>query len=138
MMSCRNCGKEIHESAPACPQCGGLQHPAGKAGARGAEPGLWMPVTGLVCSILCALALLDEELPDIDLISGIFKLGMIGIVFGIFSICNQVAVRRWQLRSKGLVARRAAVFPVQCSPVLLIYLVHSHEQMIHFHQHLRN
>lgn len=94
MLFCRYCGKEIHESAPACPQCGGLQHPAGKAGARGPEPGLWVPVTGLVCGILGALALLDENPPDIDLITGIFTLGAIGMVFGIVSICNQVTGKK--------------------------------------------
>jgi len=104
MMFCRYCGKEIHESAPACPQCGGLQHPAAKAGARGAEPGLWMPVTGLVCSILCALALLDEAPPNIDLISGIFTLGMIGIIFGIVSICNQVTGKKMAIASVVLSA----------------------------------
>lgn len=26
MFFCRGCGKEIHESAPACPYCGALQN----------------------------------------------------------------------------------------------------------------
>jgi len=104
MMFCRYCGKEIHESAPACPQCGGLQHPAGKAGKRNAEPGLWVPVTGMVCGILSALALLDEEPPDIDLITGIFTLGMIGMVFGIVSICNQATGKKMAIAAVVLSA----------------------------------
>lgn len=29
MVYCRGCGKEIHETAPACPHCGALQRAAG-------------------------------------------------------------------------------------------------------------
>lgn len=34
MVFCRGCGKQIHESAPTCPQCGAVQVVAGSAKSR--------------------------------------------------------------------------------------------------------
>ncbi|QNA88831.1 DUF4190 domain-containing protein [Massilia sp. Dwa41.01b] len=94
MMFCRCCGKEIHESAPACPQCGGLQHAAPAAVARPGEPGLWLPIGGLICGLLSAMALLDDAPLDHDTATGIFLFSVIGLVFGIVSMRNQEAGKK--------------------------------------------
>jgi uncharacterized membrane protein len=94
MVYCRCCGKEIHESAPACPQCGGLQNAKMPAAAKGKEPGLWMPITALICAILDVLALMDDKLPDRDETVGLVMFGIVGIMFGSVSIRNQSAGKK--------------------------------------------
>lgn len=87
MVFCRHCAKEIHVSAPACPQCGGVQSD-GHTAAPGA-PGLWMPITALVCTILGVLACLDTSSWDTDTTVGVGIMGVLGGVFGIISLRTQ-------------------------------------------------
>ncbi|HEY0489516.1 MAG TPA: zinc ribbon domain-containing protein [Telluria sp.] len=96
MTFCRYCGKEIHHSAPTCPQCGGVQVPEGPAAlAKPASEGtLWLPVAGLVLSILTLLALLDESEADVDTIVGMAMFSVLGLVFGVVSIRTQEAGKR--------------------------------------------
>lgn len=97
MVFCRCCGKEIHQSAPACPQCGGLQNVAAAVApvaAKTGEPGLWVPITALIGGIIGAAAILDDKIPDRDTTVGIITAGIIGIVFGVVSIRNQSAGKK--------------------------------------------
>jgi hypothetical protein len=95
MVFCRCCGKEIHESAPACPQCGGLQQAlAPPAQKKPGEPGLWVPIVGLTCAILGLLACMGDGEFDRDTTVGIVTFDLIGIVFGIVSIRNQAAGKK--------------------------------------------
>ena len=63
MTYCTGCGHQIHETAPACPQCGAVQ-PAAKltvqAGKK-AQGTLWLPVPALVCGLIPVLALSDPH-----------------------------------------------------------------------------
>jgi peptidoglycan/LPS O-acetylase OafA/YrhL len=101
MVFCRCCGKEIHESAPTCPQCGGLQiiPQVQVATNKASEPGLWVAITALTCAILGVLALMDDGMPDRDTTLGIFAFEMIGMVFGIVSIRNQEAGKKMAIAS---------------------------------------
>lgn len=87
MVFCRHCGKEIHVSAPACPQCGAIQS-ASPTAVPGA-PGLWMPITALIFTILGVLACFDPEQWDTDTGVGVGLMGLLGGVFGIISIKTQ-------------------------------------------------
>lgn len=53
MIYCRSCGKQLHESARFCPQCGFSFQPV-----EAPSPSIWMAVTALVLSILTLLLLL--------------------------------------------------------------------------------
>lgn len=87
MVFCRHCGREVHVSAPACPQCGAIQSTVQTA-APGA-PGLWMPITALICSILGLLACMDPSAWDTDTGVGVGLMGLLGGVFGVISIKTQ-------------------------------------------------
>jgi uncharacterized membrane protein len=90
MVFCRFCGKEIHESAPACPQCGGIQDLEKPVPAKANQSGLWIAITALTCGIIGAMAIMDDKIPDRDTTIGIAMFGLIGIVFGSVSISNQL------------------------------------------------
>lgn len=94
MVFCRCCGKQIHESAPTCPQCGGLQNDEQPVAAKRGEPGLWIPVSALICGIIVFLGLLDDKTPDRDTTVGIVMFSIVGIVFGSVSIRSQAAGKK--------------------------------------------
>lgn len=87
MVFCRHCGKEVHVSAPACPQCGAILA-AGQPSAPGA-PGLWMPITALVLTIVGLLACFDPSEWDTDTGAGVGLVGLLGGLFGVISIKTQ-------------------------------------------------
>lgn len=89
MVFCRCCGKQIHETAPACPQCGGLQGAGVTAAKKTGAGTIWVPIAALVFSIVGTLALFDDKALDRDTSIGIAIFAMIGIVFGTVSIRNQ-------------------------------------------------
>lgn len=92
MIFCRHCGKEIHEQAPSCPQCGGVQPPLVSATAipgEGDSP--WMAITSLVLSILFTLALLDDARHDKDALVGMGMFVMASLALGVISLAGKKA-----------------------------------------------
>lgn len=87
MVFCQCCGKQIHESAPTCPHCGGLQA-AHVQNARPVAPAgpLWMPIASLVLGIVCVLALFDDSDWDRDTILGLGLFSTAGLVLGALSL----------------------------------------------------
>ena len=81
MIFCRGCGKEIHETATACPHCGATQ----RGTAMHPSPPLagtdWPSVLSLVLGIFAVLGLANDA-PDKDLYVGIFLLASVAIVLG--------------------------------------------------------
>ncbi len=93
MIFCRYCGKQIHESAPSCPQCGGVLHP--QLAASTADGGqIWLGITSLFLGIICTLILFDDEPMDKDTTTGFVMFAVIAIVCGSVSIKNHFAGRR--------------------------------------------
>jgi len=70
MIYCRSCGKQLHESARFCPQCGYSFQTAAEASPT---PSIWMAVTALVLSILTLLALLATA-SDMDTLNALSEL----------------------------------------------------------------
>lgn len=93
MIFCSCCGKQIHESAPTCPHCGGVQHLHPQAPAKTEGP-VWMAIVALVSGILCALALLSDEVMDEEMMSGLFLFSLAGMAFGAISIKNYIAGKK--------------------------------------------
>lgn len=116
MVFCRCCGKQIHESAPACPQCGGLQNVEKPVATKRGEPGLWMPIVALICGIIVFLGLLDDKTPDRDTTIGIVMFSIVGIVFGSVSIGNQAA------------GKKMAIAAVVMSVIALLALIGMHTE----------
>lgn len=89
MVFCRGCAKQLHETAPACPQCGAPQFavtpPAQSIGGESS----WMAVTALILGILCLLSLFDDAAWDADTLLGLGLFASIGLVSGIVSISQK-------------------------------------------------
>ncbi|MFW9081575.1 DUF4190 domain-containing protein [Pseudomonas sp. P2757] len=83
MVYCRACAKELHETAPTCPQCGAGQQanvPHQQAGSP------WLAIVSLVLGILCVLSLFDDSEWDSDTLAGLSVFAVAGLVCGILSI----------------------------------------------------
>lgn len=94
MVFCRCCGKQLHESAPMCPHCGGLQR-ATSTSAYPAEDGpLWASIISVVLGIICLLAFFDQSEWDRDTKISLLTFSLAGIVVGVMSIINQVSGRK--------------------------------------------
>ena len=89
MVFCRSCAKEIHETAPACPQCGASQHPATPTTQQVGSGSPWMAITSLVLGIICVLAMFDDSDWDNDTIVGLGMFSGIGLIFGIINITQK-------------------------------------------------
>ncbi len=86
MVFCRCCGKEIHETASACPHCGGVQHFIAASPHQTTDGPLWVPTTSLVLGIICILALFDDSKWGKDTILGFGSFPVAGLVFGAISL----------------------------------------------------
>lgn len=90
MIFCAGCGKQLHETARACPHCGKPQavaaHAAGIVGVATPSGPLWAAITSLVLGVICALALLDDSEWDEDTVYGLILFSIIGLVFGIVGL----------------------------------------------------
>lgn len=84
MVFCRACAKEIHETAPTCPQCGASQHVAQAATAGIESP--WLAIVSLILGIICLLSLFDDSEWDTDTLFGLGIFSIAGLVCGIISI----------------------------------------------------
>lgn len=93
MIFCRYCGKQIHESAPSCPQCGGVLHP--QLAASTADGGqIWLGITSLILGIICTLILFDDKPMDKDTTIGFVMFAAVAIVTGSVAIKNHFAGRK--------------------------------------------
>ncbi|APA70129.1 hypothetical protein YQ44_22695 [Janthinobacterium sp. 1_2014MBL_MicDiv] len=91
MIFCSCCGKPLHESAPTCPHCGGVQRR--QAPAQGEGP-VWMAIVALVSGIICVLALFSDEAMDEETMWGLFLFSLAGMVFGAVSIKKYIAGKK--------------------------------------------
>ena len=91
MVFCRGCGKEIHESAPACPHCGATQGAADRSVQQVPVSSIWMAITSLVLGIVCVLAFFDDSQWDKDTILGLGIFAVAGLALGVASLSNQSA-----------------------------------------------
>lgn len=84
MVFCRACAKEIHETAPTCPQCG-----AGQPVAQVTQTGTgsaWLAIVSLILGIICVLTLFDDSEWDRDTLFGMSLFSVAGLACGIISI----------------------------------------------------
>jgi len=84
MVFCRACAKELHETAPTCPQCGASQHIVQAAPAGTGSP--WLAIVSLILGIICLLTLLDDSEWDRDTLFGTSIFSVAGLACGIISI----------------------------------------------------
>lgn len=89
MVFCRECGKEIHNTATACPHCGAAQS-GSNAGHQGSK---WMAITSLVLGIFAILATMAAfaDGADADQILGIAIFGVASLILAIISLVQ----KRW-------------------------------------------
>lgn len=93
LVFCRACGKEIHETAVACPQCGAPQVPV--TGQRTVYH--WSAIVAFVTGILVMLGCFTEPDGkwDQDTIVGVILLGCIPVIFGIITLTRHPETSRW-------------------------------------------
>ncbi|RLU11206.1 hypothetical protein CS078_07165 [Pseudomonas prosekii] len=84
MVFCRACAKEIHETAPSCPQCGAIQPFAAAATSVGGSA--WLAIVSLILGVLCVLCLFDDSEWDTDTATGLTTFSVAGLICGIISI----------------------------------------------------
>ncbi|MGF6090394.1 DUF4190 domain-containing protein [Pseudomonas sp. 18173] len=84
MVFCRACAKEIHETAPVCPQCGARQQVASLEATDAGSP--WLAILSLIFGIICVLCLFDDSEWDRDTLFGLGTLSIAGLICGIISI----------------------------------------------------
>ena len=94
MIYCRSCGKQLHESARFCPQCGFSFQPV-----EAPSPSIWMAVTALVLSILTLLLLL-ATFGDMDTLNALSQLES---AFGSHSLKKNLAEDAVNSAAGGLV-----------------------------------
>jgi hypothetical protein len=92
MVHCRCCGKVIHETALACPHCGGPQVAADPQLRDKGRP-IWVSIVSLVLGIFCCLMLFDDSEWDLDTKVGLLMFSLGGLAFGAGSLANQQAGR---------------------------------------------
>lgn len=88
MMFCRECGKEMHESALACPGCGAPQQ-AAVSQSQKRQGTLWLPVPALILGIFCTLLLFDDTEWDMDTYVGAYLFCVVTLVLGIAGVTTQ-------------------------------------------------
>lgn len=94
MIYCRACGKQLHESARFCPQCGFSFQPVEKP-----VPTIWMAVTALALSILTLLLLL-ATFGDMDTLNALSQLES---AFGSHSLKKKISEDAMNSAMGGLV-----------------------------------
>lgn len=102
MVFCHGCGKQIHESAITCPQCGALQPVSGNT----PEPNVyhWTSMTAFISSIIAFILMSTEPSGkwDSDTVAGGILLAAIPIFFGILAL-NQSKSPRWMTATGVLI-----------------------------------
>ena len=87
MVYCRGCGKEIHETAPTCPQCGFVQFSqTTHQGNASVTDSMWMAVTAFVCAVLSFLNWMEIEHWSKDVKIGLWMFSIVSMVLGITTL----------------------------------------------------
>ena len=89
MVFCRGCGKEIHETALSCPQCGAAQGIPASEGH--AEAKNWASLTSFISGILVLLMVMSEPSGkwDSDTVTGGIMFGVVPIIFGTIALTHK-------------------------------------------------
>lgn len=92
MVFCRGCGKEIHESAPHCGQCGATQ----KTSIANSDYH-WSSITALIFGVIAVFGVLSESDGrwDSDTVLGGVIVGAIPIVLGGVSFAKKPTKGMW-------------------------------------------
>ena len=93
MIFCRGCGKQIHETAQNCPQCGALQGNY----VNKKDTYHWSFIAAFVSGVLAFSMAMTEPNGrwDSDAVLGGMILGAIPIAFGIYSFTLPINSGRW-------------------------------------------
>jgi len=93
MVFCHGCGKEIHESAPTCPQCGAAQNFSKNI--QNQHSYHWSSITSFVTGVVVILMVMTESSGkwDSDTVLGGIVFGAIPIIFGGVSLSHSYAGR---------------------------------------------
>ena len=89
MVFCRACGKEIHDSAPMCPNCGAIQNTAEESVDKLPGGNVRMSSISLALGIFCTLTLFAESPWDKDTISALVFFAATGLIFGGVSLSTR-------------------------------------------------
>ncbi len=98
MSYCQGCGRQIHESATSCPQCGATVRSfvAPQKGTAMADGTLWLPVPAFICSLIPVLSMLGGNAQwSEDQSIGALAFAICALVLGGVSLARQ-------RRAKGL------------------------------------
>ena len=92
MLFCRGCGKQIHETAQNCPQCGAIQSTV-----AGKEKHHWASIVALISGVVVLLMAFTESDGqwDKDAILGGLVLGAVPISFALYSFTQPQKNGRW-------------------------------------------
>lgn len=83
-MYCHGCGKQLHESALSCPQCGAPQLQNAPAPSAPSGNGVWQSVVAIAMGLLVMAGVGESGEIDQDQLVGSMLFCFIGLVFGIF------------------------------------------------------
>lgn len=83
MVFCRGCAKEIHDTAPYCPNCGAPQ-PGATTVQRGISP--WLAITSIVLAILAIICAVKVESFDHDQVVGGAALAVLALAAGAINL----------------------------------------------------
>lgn len=108
MEFCRYCGKEIAETAQACPQCGGIQQ---RLATNANDGPVWMSVASVILGTLSLFAFFDPSPWDEDTFLGIGMFSLIGLILGSISL------------GKAGERKKAAIAGVVLSSLALLALI---------------
>jgi hypothetical protein len=110
MIFCRGCGKQIHDTAQACPHCGAPQVSISSSKGSQKSPSainnkvndgpIWMSITSMIIGILClfgSIAFSEDTQLDTDGITGCLTVAVAGLVIGAISISKQTTGKKMAL-----------------------------------------
>ncbi|WP_432239565.1 zinc-ribbon domain-containing protein [Herbaspirillum robiniae] len=83
MVFCRGCGKEIHDTAPFCPQCGATQ---AQVDINASGSPTWLAISSIVLAILAAICAVQVNSFDKDQIVGGISISIIALVAGAINL----------------------------------------------------
>jgi hypothetical protein len=87
MSFCMHCAAPIHETASACPKCGGIQTSVKPDVSASSVGKLWMSITSLVTGILAGASTLDDSGWDRDELLGVVLFFIVpAITFGLLTL----------------------------------------------------
>lgn len=99
MVFCRGCGKELHESAPACPHCGFIQQMEIKT-----KGSAWMAIIAFSLAVLCFLNWFNLPYWNASMKSGLWMTSILSLIFGIVSLQQKRKLRTLSIISVIIVS----------------------------------